>query len=104
GFGKGLNQLAAKVAVWRKNKSAQIQAEVARHGPLATKAFPGRAAIPVKMLNLSTDQILAAYEKPSSAKVGNYIPGTRIPIRSDDDFSPATVGDGPVLNLAWHIA
>ena len=104
GFGKALLELAAKVEIWRKNKSAQIQAEVARRGPLPAKAFPGRAAIPVKMLNLSTDQILAAYEKPSSAKVGNYIPGTRIPIRSDDDFSLAAIGDGPVLNFAWHIA
>jgi hypothetical protein len=54
------------------------------------------------MLNLSTDQLLATYEKPTSAKIGNYIPGTRIPILSDDDFAPN--GDGPVVNLAWHIA
>jgi SAM-dependent methyltransferase len=104
GFGLGLTKLAAQVAIWQSNKCAQIQAEVAKHGPLPVKAFPGRAAIPVKMLNLSTDHISAAYEKPSSAKIGNYIPGTRIPIRSDDEFTPAMVGDTPVLNLAWHIA
>jgi SAM-dependent methyltransferase len=103
-FGEDLNKLAAKVAIWQKNKRAQIEAEVAKHGPLATKAFPGRAAIPVKMLNLSPAHLSAAYEKPSSAKIGNYIPGTRIPIRSDDDFPLAAIGDGPVLNLAWHIA
>lgn len=104
GFGKGLDELAAKVSIWRKKKLAQIEAEAGKHGPLAAKAFPGRAAIPVKLLNLSPDHLSATYEKPSSAKVGNYIPGTRIPIRSDDDFSPATHGAGPVLNLAWHIA
>jgi len=104
GFGASLGTLAERIATWKKNKFAQILDEVGRHGPLATKAFPGRAAIPVKLLNLSTAHISAAYEKPSSVKIGNYIPGTRIPIRSDDEFTPALIGDGPVLNLAWHIA
>lgn len=104
GFGEGLDKLAAQVAIWQKNKLAQIGSVVSKSGPLATKAFPGRAAIPVKMLGLSTDHISAVYEKPTSIKIGNYLPGTRIPIRSDDDFSLQEIGDGPVLNLAWHIS
>jgi len=102
-FGTGLDELATRVVIWQKNKLAQIEYEVRKHGPLSVKAFPGRAAIPVKMLNLSSDHISAAYEKPSSEKIGNYIPGTRIPIRSDSDFSAMMVGHRPVLNLAWHI-
>jgi hypothetical protein len=104
GFGEGLKKLATKVTIWQKHKLAQIAVEAGKHGPLAAKAFPGRAAIPIKMLNLSTAQVSAAYEKPSSAKIGNYIPGTRIPIRSDSAFSRVSIGSGPVLNLAWHIA
>ena len=103
-FGLRLDQLAGKVDVWKRNKSAQIAEEVGKHGPLAAKAFPGRAAIPIKMMGLSTRQVSAAYEKPSSAKVGNYIPGTRIPIASDDDFKIDAMGDAPLLNMAWHIA
>jgi SAM-dependent methyltransferase len=103
-FGTGLDKLAAQVAIWQNNKLAQIEAVVSKRGPLAAKAFPGRAAIPVKMLSLSTDHISAAYEKPTSIKIGNYIPGTRIPIRSDDEFSLARIGAGPILNLAWHIS
>ena len=103
-FGSRLDQLAAKVDIWKRNKSAQIESEVGKYGPLAAKAFPGRAAIPIKMLGLSTNQVSAAYEKPSSAKVGNYIPGTRIPIASDDDFKIEAMGDAPLLNMAWHIA
>ncbi|MDO9414061.1 MAG: class I SAM-dependent methyltransferase [Pseudolabrys sp.] len=103
-FGERLDQLAAKVDTWKANKLDELKVEVERHGPLAAKAFPGRAAIPIKMLGLSTGTVSAAYEKPGSAKVGNYIPGTRIPIRSDDDFSAAKFGDAPVLNMAWHIA
>lgn len=103
-FSDDLNKLAAQVAIWQKNKREQIEVLVSKGGPLNAKAFPGRAAIPLKMLNLSTDHISASYEKPTSIKIGNYIPGTRIPIRSDDDFALAAIGDGPVLNLAWHIA
>jgi SAM-dependent methyltransferase len=103
-FGERIDQLAAKVAVWKTNKLSQFGAEVARHGPLAAKAFPGRAAIPIKMLGLSTVQVSAAYEKPGSAKVGNYIPGTRIPIRSDDDFAVGGSVGAPLINMAWHIA
>ena len=103
-FGPRLDQLAAKVDIWKRNKSAQIESEVEKYGPLAAKAFPGRAAIPIKMLGLSTKQVSAAYEKPGSAKVGNYIPGTRIPIASDDDFKIDAMADAPLLNMAWHIA
>jgi hypothetical protein len=103
-FGQRLDQLAARVEVWRRNKSEVLNRLVAQHGPLLAKAFPGRAAIPIKMLGLSNAQISATYEKPGSAKIGNYIPGTRIPIRSDDEFPVNDAGDRPVLNLAWHIA
>ena len=36
-------------------------------------------------------------------KIGHYVPGTRIPIRSDDDFPLSTAGERPLINLAWHI-
>ncbi len=88
---------------WRKEKKAQIASEIELHGVLPAKAFPGRAAILVALLDLSTDQIECVYEKPGSLKIGHYLPGTRIPIRSDDEFF-ARVGEVPViLNLAWHI-
>ena len=104
GFGTGLDELAARIPVWRDAKRAHIYQEVGKRGPLSAKAFPGRAAIPMKMLELSNDHIVGCYEKPSSAKVGHYVPGSRIPILSDDALSFETVGDGPILNLAWHIS
>jgi hypothetical protein len=76
---------------------------VAQHGPLAGKAFPGRAAIPIKMLGLDRTAIEAIYEKPGSGKIGQYVPGTRIPILSDDAF-PAASRALPLINMAWHIA
>lgn len=102
GYGGGLVALAQRIGNWQANKAAELQDAKRRHGPLRGKAFPGRAAIPVKMLGLTENDIAAVYEKPASIKVGHYIPGTRIPILSDDRFEPANT---PVLvNMAWHIA
>jgi hypothetical protein len=103
-FGDRLNHLAKNISLWRANKLDDLRRIVAKHGPMRAKAFPGRAAIPIKMLGLTTAHVSAAYEKPGSAKIGNYIPGTRIPIRSDDDFDLAGSHQAPLLNLAWHIS
>ena len=100
-FGPDLKRLSLRIEKWHTKKLSEIQAEVGRYGKLAAKAFPGRAAILIKMLGLDERLISAVYEKPASGKIGHYVPGTHIPIRSDDDF---TAGDGPLLNFAWHIS
>ncbi|MDE1901089.1 MAG: methyltransferase domain-containing protein [Alphaproteobacteria bacterium] len=103
-FGDGLHAMARKIPAWRDRKRAAIETAVKASGcKLKAKAFPGRAAIPVKLLGLDADLLEAAYEKPQSAKVGHYIPGTRVPILSDDALDLARE-KGPLLNLAWHIA
>ena len=79
-FGAGLDELAARIPVWRDAKLARINGDVAKQGPLAAKAFPGRAAIPIKMLGLSNEHVVGCYEKPLSAKVGHDVPGSRISI------------------------
>jgi SAM-dependent methyltransferase len=101
-YGEGLAALAQRIEKWKVNKAAQLQDAQRRHGPLRGKAFPGRAAIPIKMLGLTENDVSQVFEKPASIKVGHYIPGTRIPILSDDAFDAAKT---PVLvNMAWHIA
>lgn len=100
-FGPELERLSSRIETWRAKKIAEIKSEVGRYGKLAAKAFPGRAAIPIKMLGLDERFISAVYEKPASGKIGHFVPGTRIPIRSDDEFVP---DEGPLLNLAWHIS
>lgn len=102
GYGEGLVALAQRIERWKLRKAAELEDARRRHGALKGKAFPGRAAIPIKLLGLTERDIEAVYEKPASIKVGHYIPGTRIPILSDDAFEPART---PVLvNMAWHIA
>ena len=102
-FGEGLKEMAKKIGPWREKKRTHIENIVKEHGKLCAKAFPGRAAIIVKMLELDADLIKAAYEKPGSGKINHYIPGTRIPILSDDDFD-LSEEKIPLLNFAWHIS
>lgn len=92
------------IDLWRSTKRLAIEALVRENGKLAAKAFPGRAAILVKLLNLDADLVSAVYEKPGSLKIGNFVPGTRIPIKSDDDLFRSGGLSLPIVNLAWHIS
>ena len=88
---------------WREAKRRSLQEQVRQFGKLRAKAFPGRAAILIKLLGLNEEAISAVYEKPGSLKIGHYVPGTRIPIRSDKEIFTLPDKTRPLLNLAWHI-
>ena len=68
----------------------------------SAKAFPGRAAIILKLLNLSNKTIKCVYEKNNSPKINNYVPGTIIPIISEKILFKEN-SKIPIINLAWHI-
>ncbi len=104
GYGERLRKMQHEVETWRKAMGGKLRGLVASHGPLAGKAFPGRAAILVKLLAIDADSVGAVYEKPGSMKIGHYLPGTRIPIKSDDDFFALPKKPDVMLNLAWHIS
>jgi SAM-dependent methyltransferase len=103
GFGDAFSVLRTNVERWRSIKSDEIRTLHAKYGKLRAKAFPGRAAILVKLLGLDEKMISAVYEKPGSLKVGHYLPGTRIEIHSDDELFSLSDQTQPILNLAWHI-
>ena len=102
-FAANFHVLAAEITDWRKAKSAEIASAISLYGPLVAKAFPGRAAIPLKMLGLDQTMVSAVYEKHQSKKIGHYVPGTRIPILSDVSILLDRPEGSPRLNLAWHI-
>jgi SAM-dependent methyltransferase len=95
--------MSSNIEEWRISKKNKILALIKKHGKLRAKAFPGRAAILIKLLDLSENHISAVYEKPGSMKIGNYLPGTRIPICSDEELFASKNDNSPILNLAWHI-
>lgn len=103
-YGARLRGMQSQIENWRVQTLPMIQDLVSRHGKLSAKAFPGRAAILVKLLGLDVDTIEAVYEKPGSMKIGHYLPGTRIPIRSDNDLWNLQNMPPVLINLAWHIS
>ncbi len=102
-FGKKLRQMQTAVDNWVIKKKKEIKELVGIHGKLRAKAFPGRAAIIVKMLDLSENEIECVFEKPGSMKIDHYLPGTRIPILSDEKLFSDLDNPSPIINFAWHI-
>lgn len=96
-------EMQAYVGSWKTAKKSEIMALVRANGALVAKAFPGRAAILLGLLGLSEHEIECVYERPNSPKIGHYVPGTKIPIRSDEELGGRLSRTGTVVNLAWHI-
>jgi len=92
------------IKIWIKNRNDLLSMFRENDGKIFCKAFPGRAAILVKMLNLTEEEIGGVFEKPNSMKIGNYVPGTRIPILSEDLMLEVAPPPRKILNLAWHIS
>lgn len=88
---------------WKWQTRKMIDDFVLKNGKLRAKAFPGRAAILIKLLGLDERHISAVYEIKNSIKVGHYVPGTRIPILPEADLYMEKNLSAPILNLAWHL-
>lgn len=102
-FMQRFSELRLFIGDWRNNKRAEIELLVQKYGKLVAKAFPGRASILISLLELNEEHISAVYEKPGSPKIGHYVPGTKIPINSDEDLIELLPKIPVILNLAWHI-
>jgi SAM-dependent methyltransferase len=103
-YGEEFARMQANVRQWQGAMKARLAELVARHGKLPAKAFPGRAAILVKLLGIDEATLSVVYEKPGSMKIGHYLPGTRIPIKSDEDLAAVRDASPVLVNLAWHIS
>lgn len=103
-FVEKFKQLNVFIDKWKINKKDEILSYAEKYGKIVAKALPARAAIPFKLLNLNEKIIECVYEKPGSMKIGNYVPYTRVPIRSDDELIK-NINEIPcILNNAWHIS
>ncbi|MDC0345982.1 class I SAM-dependent methyltransferase [Planktomarina sp.] len=101
-FGQ-FSTMAENIQEWQNETKAFIENYVAQNGKIRAKAFPGRAAILVKMLELDERHISAVYEISGSIKVQHFVPGTRIPILPEADLYALEDQSQPILNLAWHL-
>ena len=91
------------ISSWQKDMRLFLEEKIAKYGKLRAKAFPGRAAILVKLLGLDENHISAVYEITGSKKVHNYLPGTKIPILPESELYASEDISLPILNLAWHL-
>lgn len=101
-FGARFAEIEGHMEAWREATRKAINDYASRHGPIRAKAFPGRAAILIKLLGVDVESISAVYEIEGSIKTGNYVPGTRIPILPEAELF-AQDKTQPILNLAWHL-
>ena len=84
---------------WKWQTRKMIHNFVLNNGKLRAKAFPGRAAILIKLLGLDESHISAVYEIKGSIKVGHYVPGTRIPILPEVNLYKEDNLSVPILKL-----
>ncbi len=101
-FFKKFDNLNKSIHIWKNNKKSEIIKLNKKYGPLPAKAFPGRAAILLKILNLKKKNIDCIFEQSNSIKIGFNAPGTNIPIESDK-YLKKMLHNRPIINLAWHI-
>ena len=74
------------ISNWKVEINYKLKNIIKENGPLVAKAFPGRAAILIRLLGYDKSDISAVYEKPNSLKIDHFVPGTRIPIKSENEF------------------
>jgi SAM-dependent methyltransferase len=91
------------IKFWKFRKLKILKKSYKKYGLLDGKAFPGRAAILIKILGINEKIINSVYEKPNSKKNGFYIPGTKIPIKSDRELLKKIKKLKIIINFAWHI-
>ena len=102
-FSEMFGKLNIEILNWKRKTKEKIVLLNQQYGALPAKAFPGRAAILIKMLELDEKNISAVYEIKGSIKVNHLVPSTKIPILPEQDLYDLSVRPPVILNLAWHL-
>lgn len=101
-FQRMFQAMSENIFSWKKSKQKEISKLLVDNQYVVAKAFPGRAAILIRILELDHHTIHAVYEKDGSKKIGKYVPGTKIPILPDSELFNSN-DNFSIINLAWHI-
>jgi hypothetical protein len=102
-FKKKFLVMKNSILKWKKHTKSFIKNYNLKNGKIIAKAFPGRAAILIKLLDLNENCISAVYEIKNSKKTYHYVPGTRIPILPEALLYTKKDKEKIILNLAWHL-
>lgn len=86
---------------WKDSTAMEIEKLIVSSGPIIGKSLPARAVMLISALGLDVDKMLGVFERPNSPKVGNLVPGTRIPILSDEMLPKSS--EQNLVVWSWHI-
>lgn len=103
GFVARLASMQDFISRWVAETKNGMASAIESRGPLFGKSFPGRAAVLISLLGIDEKMQPWIFEKSGSMKIGHYLPGTRIVIKSDELWIGQVDQPPHVLLWGWHI-
>jgi hypothetical protein len=100
-FREQFPDLQGRFERWRSLTRPKVLG-LAQDGGVVGKALPGRAVMLMNALDLTQEVMPRVYERPSSPKVGHFVPNTGIEVVSDEQLADETAAN--LIIWAWHIA
>lgn len=86
---------------WKAKSKAEID-KLLKSDTLIGKSCPARSVMLYSSLEMNVNKMEFVYEHPKSPKIGWCVPGTSIPIISDETISKSN--QRPMILWSWHIA
>ena len=84
-----------------KDSAVEAYLALSKRGKIYGKALPGRAVMLINALGIDASTMPVIFEQPSSPKVGNYVPSTKIEVLSDADI--LRIDPQILIVWSWHI-
>jgi D-mycarose 3-C-methyltransferase len=75
---------------------------ILKEGPMIGKSCPARSVMLFSSLEMDSQKMRSVFEHPNSPKIGHYVPGTEIPIVSDNSLHADKSRN--LILWSWHIA
>jgi len=96
-----LQEFANRVISWRNNFRLVLSELISSGARIGGIGAPSRASTLIAFTGLTELDLLAVGEVQNSAKIGKYMPGTRIPVIPESEL----LSQDPthLLILSWHI-
>ena len=86
---------------WKSNSKYEIDL-LLKKSTLVGKSCPARSVMLYSSLDMNAGKMECVFEHPDSPKIGWCVPGTEIPIISDESISQTN--GRPMILWSWHIA
>ena len=100
-FPKLFLNLERQFLKWKEETLDTIESFAKKGKRFFGKSLPARSVMLISSVGLNENLMPALFEKPESPKVGNYVPGTKIPILSDESIPLGE--DTTIVIWSWHI-